>query len=107
MSDEIGISRPANPEQYNMTLNADGTVNLQLDCNRAAGAWSAQASSAESGSFTFTGPLVMTRAMCPPGSLDERIAREAQFVRSYLLRDGNLYLSLFADGGIQVWSPLE
>jgi hypothetical protein len=49
----------------------------------------------------------MTRAMCPPGSLDERIAREAQFVRSYILRDGNLYLSLFADGGIQVWSPLE
>jgi heat shock protein HslJ len=51
MSEEIGISRPANPAQYIMTFNADGTVNLQLDCNRASGSWSAQASSAESGSL--------------------------------------------------------
>lgn len=107
MSDEIGISRPLDPAQYTMTLNVDGTVNLRLDCNRATGSWSAAASSEESGSFSFTGPLAMTRAMCPPGSLDERIAREAQYVRSYLLREGRLYLGLLADGGIQVWQELD
>jgi heat shock protein HslJ len=89
-----------------MTLNADGTANLQLDCNRGNANWSAGPAGSESGSFSF-GPLAMTRAACPPGSLDERLAREAEYVRTYLLQDGRLHLSLWADGGIQVWERAE
>jgi hypothetical protein len=44
--------------------------------------------------------------MCPPGSLAPRLMQQLPFVRSYLLRDGRLHLSLMADGGILSWAPL-
>ena len=102
--DAIGVVRPDDPSKYTMSLGTDGRVAMRLDCNRANGPWSSKASSQDSGSFTF-GNLAMTRALCPPPSLDQQIARDAGFVRSYLLRGGNLYLNLMADGGTYVWSP--
>jgi heat shock protein HslJ len=105
MDDAIGTVRPADPARFTMRLDADGTAHLQLDCNRANGTWSAEpASGAKSGGFTF-GKLAMTRALCPPPNLDERIAAQSEYVRSYLLKDGRLHLSLMADGGIWVWEP--
>ena len=105
MDDAIGTSRPDDPARYTMRLNGDGTVALRLDCNSAKGTWSAEAGPDRfSGRFEF-GPLSATRALCPPPRLDERIGKEAQYVRSYLMKDGRLYLSLLADGGIQVWEP--
>ena len=105
MDDSIGTIRPDDPAQFTMRLNADGTVNMRLDCNRATGTWSSEAGpSGDSGRFTF-GPLAATRALCPPPNLDERIARDAEYVRSYLFRDGKLYLSLMADAGIYAWEP--
>jgi hypothetical protein len=44
----------------------------------------------------------MTKMFCPPPSFDMQIARDAEYVRSYLLRDGRLYLNLMADGGTYV-----
>jgi hypothetical protein len=38
--------------------------------------------------------------------MDERVTSQAPYVRSYLLKDGKLYLSLMADGGIFEWEPL-
>jgi hypothetical protein len=38
--------------------------------------------------------------------MDEMIARQAESIRGYLLKDGNLYLSLMADGGIFSWHPI-
>ena len=105
MDDAIGTSKPENPARYTMRLNADGTVHMRLNCNRANGTWKADAApGGSSGSFTF-GPLAATRALCPPPSLDEQVTRQAQFIRSYLLKDGKLHLSLMADGGIWTWEP--
>jgi heat shock protein HslJ len=106
MDDAIGTIRPDDPSLYSMRLGADGNVSMQLNCNRATGDWSAEPSAEGStGSFRF-GPLAVTRALCPPPSMDERIARDADYVRSFLLKDGNLYLSLMADAGIYAWEPL-
>ena len=105
MDDSIGTIRPDDPAQFTMRLNDDGTVNMRLDCNRGTGTWSSEpGASGDSGRFTF-GPLAATRALCPPPNLDERIARDAEYVRSYLLKDGRLYLSLMADAGIYAWEP--
>ena len=105
MDDAQGKTRPHDPAAYTMHLRADGSVQLQLNCNRAQGTWSARpAADGSSGGFEF-GPLATTRALCPPSSMDEMIAAQARFVRGYLLRDGNLYLSLMADGGIFAWAP--
>lgn len=45
----------------------------------------------------------MTRAMCPSGSLDTRIARDAEHMRGYVLDGDRLNLSLEADGGVYAW----
>ncbi|MBM3163127.1 MAG: META domain-containing protein [Chlorobi bacterium] len=107
MEDAQGITRPQDPSLYTMRLVADGTVNMRLNCNRANGMWTAdQAGSPSSGGFTL-GPLASTKALCPPPSMDEMILRDAAYIRSYVLKDGRLYLSLMADGGIYVWEPLS
>jgi len=105
MDDSVGTVRPADPSLYTMRLDADGTATLRLNCNRANGTWSAESGAdPSSGRFAF-GPLTTTRALCPPPSLDQQIASQAEFIRSYLLNDGRLYLSLMADGGIYAWVP--
>ena len=51
--------------------------------------------------------MALTRAMCPPGSLHDRIARDWTNIRSYTVKDGRLFLSLMADGGIYEFEPLS
>ncbi len=97
--DTIGVVRPRDPSRYTMTLGADGRASLRLDCNRAGGQWR----SPTPGEITFT-PLAMTRAACPEGSLDTRVARELEYVRSYLREGDRLRLTLMADGGSQLWT---
>jgi len=78
-----------------------GRPSPQLQLGR--GTWSAEAATdPSSGRFEF-GPLAATMASCPPPGVDEQVTRQAPYVRSYLLKDGRLYLSLMADGGIFVW----
>ena len=105
MDDAQGTSRPTDRNLYTLELNPDGTAAMRLNCNRGRADWTAKPVAAgDSGNFIF-GPLAMTRALCPPPSLDERIAKDMTFVRSFLLKDGRLNLSLMADGGIYVWEP--
>ena len=106
MDDATGTLRPDDPSLYTLRLNGDGTVNMRLNCNRANGTWSIEPSADPSnGRFEF-GPLATTKALCPPPSLDEMIAAQSQYIRGYLLKDDQLYLSLMADGGIFAWEPV-
>jgi heat shock protein HslJ len=105
MDDGIGVVRPDEPSLYTMRLNADGTVHMRLNCNRANGSWTAESSAdPANGRFSF-GLLAATKALCPPPSLDEKIAADANYVHGYLMKENRLYLSLFADGGIYAWEP--
>ena len=84
-----------------------GPAVFQIDCNRGSSTWQASAAdSGSSGQLTF-GPLAVTEMACPPGSLDQRVTRALTAVRSYLLQDGRLHLSLFADSGILTWEPSD
>ncbi len=107
MDDAVGTARPEDPSLYTMRLNADGTVDMRLNCNRANGPWSAEPSADPSNGRFELGPLAATRALCPPPSLDEQIAAQSEYIRGYLLKDGRLYLSLMADGGIYAWERYE
>jgi heat shock protein HslJ len=105
MADEQPIARPPDASRYTLAFGTDGRVALRLDCNRMAGTWQdSPAAGGSSGGLTF-GPLAGTRAMCPPASLEPRIAKALPYVRGYLLKDGRLHLSLLADGGILTWAP--
>ena len=107
MDDGIGEIHPKDPSMFTMQLHPDGNTSLRLGCNRARGTWSVKPSGdGTSGRFSFS-QLTSTRALCSPPHLDKRIVVDAEFVRGYLLREGRLYLSLMADGGIYAWEPLE
>ena len=93
---------PDDKAKYTIAFGADGSVSARLDCNRGRGTWK----SAVPSELRF-GPLALTRAMCPPGSLHDRIVKDLSFVRSYVLKDGHLFLSLMADGGIYEFEPVD
>lgn len=105
--------QPQDTVLYTLSLGADGRVAMQLGCNRGTGTWSAEPGpgvgsepDVESGTIAF-GPMAVTRALCPPPSMDEQIARDMDFVRGYYLRGDTLSLSLMADGGLYRWVPHE
>jgi heat shock protein HslJ len=103
MDDTQGTTVPEDPFAYTMRLNADGTVNMRLNCNRANGTWTIEPSAdPTNGRFEF-GPLATTKALCPPPSMDEVVAAQSDYIRGYMLEGSRLYLSLMADGGIFVW----
>jgi heat shock protein HslJ len=103
-SDAVGSVRPSDPWKYRLTLAADGTAQAQLDCNRSVGSWSTIGPPVDQMTF---GPMAMTRAMCPEGSLDNRIAREFSSVSSYEHNDDRLVLYLTGDRGDQVWARVR
>jgi para-nitrobenzyl esterase len=95
------VVRPDQPGKYTLAFQPDGKASARADCNRGSGAFYP----GDSGQLTF-GMFAVTRAMCPEGSLEPRFWRDLALVRSYLIRDGHLYLSLMADGGIYEFERL-
>jgi heat shock protein HslJ len=92
---------PDGRDKYTIAFNADGRVAARIDCNRGSGTWT----SSGAGQLQI-GPLALTRAMCPSSPLNDRIARDFGFVRSYVLKGEHLFLSLMADGGIYEFEPI-
>ena len=90
---------PDDPAKYTLEFKPDGSVNARIDCNRGHGTWKSSGPSLE------LGPLALTRMACPPGSLHDRIVKHWSSIRSYVLKDGHLHLSLMADGGIYEFEP--
>ncbi|HLN96859.1 MAG TPA: META domain-containing protein [Pyrinomonadaceae bacterium] len=99
-SDEKTLT-PDDKAKYTISFGTDGRVSARIDCNRGTGMWKASGPN----QLQF-GPLALTRAACPPGSLHDRIARDWEFVRSYVIKNGHLFLSLMADGGIYDFEPI-
>ena len=90
------------PGLYRVTFGDDGRATFQVHCNRGSSTWQAEAAAPDSGSLTF-GELALTRMFCPQPSADTKVAAALGQVRSYLLSDGQLHMSLEADGGIMHW----
>jgi heat shock protein HslJ len=96
------IEKPADPSHYTIEFGKDGQLTARIDCNRGRGTWK----SSEPGAIEF-GPLALTRAMCPGGSLHDRLVKHWPYFRSYVIRDGHLFLALMADGGIYQFERLH
>lgn len=95
------IIKPDDGSKYTLTFGADGNLSARIDCNRGRGIWESK----EPNQLVF-GPMALTRAMCPPASMHDKIAKDLGFVRSYVLKDGHLFLSLMADAGIYEFEPV-
>ncbi len=81
------------PERYQLTLNKDGTVNVQADCNTAAGQYDVEGSNIN---FTM-GPI--TLAACPPDSLANEFMQALGAATIYFAQDGDLFFDLIYDSG--------
>jgi heat shock protein HslJ len=88
------------PSRYTITFNADGSVDVQFDCNSGGGSYSV-----DSANLTFS-PLVSTKMACPEGTQDSIFAEDLAAVVSYAFADGNLHLTLSTDGVMEL-SPVE
>lgn len=95
------VLKPDDPSKYTIELAAGGQLTARIDCNRGRGTWK----SAGASQIEF-GPMALTRAQCPPGSLHDQIVKQWGNIRSYVIRDGHLFLALMADGGIYEFEPI-
>jgi heat shock protein HslJ len=84
---------PANPNNYSVQFQADGTVSIQADCNQVGGTYTV-----DGGSITIeTGPT--TLAACPPGSLGDQFVAQLSGAAIYFFQDENLFIDLKFDSG--------
>lgn len=104
MDDSQGTTRMSHPGKYTIEFRRDGSVAVRLDCNRGVGTWSNPIANASGGTLEF-GPMAVTEAYCPPPSFGAQLEQHLRYVRSFIVRDGRLAMSLMADGGILVWEP--
>jgi heat shock protein HslJ len=91
---------PDDRGKYTIEFATGGRLNTRVDCNRGRGTWKSNGPQIE------FGPLALSRAKCPPGSLHDQIVKQWTFIRSYVMKDGHLFLALMADGGIYEFEPL-
>jgi heat shock protein HslJ len=93
---------PDDGGKYTIEFRAGGQLNARIDCNRGRGTWKSSGPNQ-----LHLGPLTLTRAKCPGGSLHDQIVKHWEFIRSYVIKDGRLFLSLMADGGIYEFERLK
>lgn len=95
------VTTPTDPSRYTIEFQADGLVAVQADCNRGTGKYTVDATT-----LTF-GPIATTLMGCPPGSQDTEFLRQLSQIKSYLFKDGKLYLELPVDTGSMEFSRAE
>jgi len=100
MDDSVDV--PDDPANYTLKFGADGAAAMLADCNRGTGSWTSESA----GQLRF-GPIASTKALCPPSSLSEKYLSQFQWVRSYVLKDGHLFLATMADGSIIEFEPIS
>jgi heat shock protein HslJ len=98
-SDDTTLT-PDDGSKYTIEFGKDGQLTARVDCNRGRGTWKSSGSSQ-----LQLGPLALTRAFCPPGSLHDQIVKQWPNIRSYVIKNGRLFLALMADGGIYEYQP--
>jgi heat shock protein HslJ len=86
-------SRPGHPARYMLRFQADGSVQLQADCNGAGGRYRLD------GSRIGIEITHSTLAACEPGSLERVFLRDLAAAAVYFMKAGRLYLDLKYDGG--------
>lgn len=106
MTTEQPTTTIEDPSKYTVTFGDDGRAAFLVDCNRGNSSWEITVAAPDSGSLVF-GPIATTRMMCPQPSSDAKVLEALSYVRSYLISDGTLHLSLLADSGIMHWAPAQ
>jgi heat shock protein HslJ len=88
------------PENYILTFQPDGTLQIKADCNQVIAAYSAS----DDGTLSIQ-PGPATMAACPPGSRGEELVQKLGFAARYFFQDGNVFIDMMADGGTLELAP--
>jgi len=88
----------SDPTLYTLEIRDDG-ASIRADCNTGTGSLELE------GPQLQFGPIATTMMACPDASLADRYLKYLEYVRSWVLENGHLYLSLYADGGIMEFRP--
>lgn len=92
------------PSKYTMALFPDGTVDLQVDCNRGGGTYTLD------GSQLTINVATLTRMACPAGSLSEEYVQSLNSAATYVMDGANLIVNMAVDAGnmrFQASGPAE
>ena len=95
------VYAPDDRSLYTLELNADGSMRVNADCNFGSTSWTS-----ESASQLVFGQIAATQDLCPPDSLHDRYMAQFPWVRSYVMKDGHLFLATMADGSIIEFEPV-
>ena len=91
----------AKPENYLITFNEDGTVQVKADCNRAQGTYTADENTLK----IELGPT--TLVACGEGSRGDDFLTYLGYVAAYLFDGDTLLLDLKADGGTMSFRQVD
>jgi heat shock protein HslJ len=93
---------PATGERHVIHFERDGTLAVQLACNRGSGRWQASQREPDRGGLEISS-IAVSGATCPGARMD-RVAEDLEYVGSYVIgADATLTLNLRADSGNLVW----
>lgn len=101
MSMDDSEYRPDKGQQYTVEFGQPGDVQVVTDCGEGQGAWHSE----NPPKLQFA-PIEADFANCPSDSLSRKLLDQFSWVRSYVLRDGHLFLATVADGSILEFEPL-
>ena len=90
------------PTRYTISFNADGTANLQSDCNVGGATYTL----GEGGALTIT-PGVSTMAFCGPGSFDQIFLGGLTNAMGYRVEEGNLLIDMLYESGTLMFVPAQ
>jgi heat shock protein HslJ len=96
----LGLQTPkdainvADPSSYTITFAADGSLALQVDCNRGVGSYSVTKDNQ-----LKIAPIGTTMMMCAEGSLDGDFTTNLERVTSFFQLEGDLLLEQPFDSG--------
>ncbi|MFN8468792.1 MAG: META domain-containing protein [Caldilineaceae bacterium] len=98
MSDDTKTT-PAQPDAFQLTFGADGSVSTTTDCNTNAGSYKVDGNQIK---LDFQ---ISTMMACPNDAQEANYIKDLLGVQSYLISDGNLVLEFPMDSGTMTFAP--
>ena len=91
---------PADPKNYTVQFQEDGTLSVKADCNQKGGTYTYSPEEKRL-SIEITHS---TMAACPEGSLEDEFVQGLSAAAIYFIKDGDLYIDLKYDSGTMWFS---
>ena len=91
---------PADPENYTVQFQEDGTISVKADCNVKGGTYSIPRGE----KTIFIEITQSTIAACPEGSLEDEFVKGLSAATIYFIQNGDLCLDLKYDSGTMQFS---